>query len=311
MKAYIIKQIVNTLEDKNHFYASSMSEREELLKIIKILESFQYCPNKKKMIDFIKNIGTEEEKISYFNLLNDYSFIPINTIIKSVKEIDSENIKIAINTSWAKIDGRPKENIMLDISGVDGDCFSRVLNTLKQFFNSGVEIISITPQEDIELDGIYPGINYICTFLVNPKTYNPFGIIAEEIQGIKELKEFSDISDEDFNKLFENILVKYEKWANEALEELYDWFFVLENPYISVPLEKNTEKYNIENEMVLEILTTNNFKIIDFIKRTLPLASITTENNEYSIKFSMCNIVSEDSFKTLLNQEESSQLPHA
>ena len=304
MKTYIIKQIVNNLEEKNHFYASSMSERAELLKIIKILESFQYCPNQKRMIDFIKNIGTEEEKFSYYSLLNDYSFIPINTIVKSIKEISPENIKITINTSWAKIDARPKENIMLDISGVDGECFTRVLNTLKLFFNTGIQIISITPQEDIELDGIYPGINYICTFLVNPKTFNPFGIIGEEIQGIKELKEFSGISDEEFDKLIENILIKYEKWANEALEELYDWFFVLENPYVSVPLEKNTEKYNIENELVLEVLTDNSFKIPDFIKRTFPLAHVISEDKESSIKFSMCNIISEDSIKTLLNQED-------
>ena len=269
--SYAIQSLAKYLKDDNHFYAKTTKEQNLLRDILDAVSPFQYCPGKDSIVEYILDSSSD----NFCQIINDYTFIPIETICNPIKLLD-KNIHVSINTNWAQLNGRPKDNILIDITNIDGEYVNAALLALEDFFNDGVVITSLSSEDESSVSKIEEGVKYFITVLLDPIKYNPFGIIYESLENVIDACNNCSFPKNEISSTFDSMLNVYRQWSQEAVNEYYDWFFLFQSEKIKTSIE------NSDKDLIC-FHYNENLKSIKFdkiIKKTFPLLNVEINSND-------------------------------
>lgn len=329
-----LSQLLSTFEKTRCLKSDDAFTELIIREINKYLNSFSYIKNSDDVAKIIKNfydVSLSEKDFDitrylernrlFFEMLSNYTFIPMLSIIKELKKDDSQ---IFITYGDKAVMGqRPiNEKIEISILNIDGLHANQVIQRLHGFFpENGLVITNMFDDTSNKVPSVFvPGEKYGIEGFLVPECYNPFGAINEHLLQLQEVEESNMV---DNKSLVEAIRVivnrEYLDFMNRALREFVNWLATFElDKTLSCPLEHNKNIFfnDKENSKSLQYsLIFQNFLTvykIDFLKllnSSIPLVrgcvSTTTILSESMTKLSLetdLDKVSDEAILTEINK---------
>lgn len=267
-----LKKIADSIESKNRIeYGTSFDEQSLQIAMGNII-NLQYSPGRNILSEYLRNGANIED---YNKIMNSYTFIPIRTIVEGAMESGSK-CSINFDTNWFNYGCKIREYIKIDVNNIEGEKIHILLKYLSGFFPNGVRMSNILSEDMSPVLHIDPDTYYFLTLKVNPKTFNPYGKINNEITELKTLMESTEVGDEDIEKAITDVVNDiYIPWAINVQTEMYNWFMNFQSNYTQAPIKENESLCDGQKsyEITLNVPFSNEpIDWIELIKRTLPLS---------------------------------------